>query len=76
MRKVLGQYKHTLHYYDDILVYTCSLEEYIQDLSLVLDSLRQNGLTAKPSKTEIAFEKLTFLGHRIMVDTLNQRLLI
>lgn len=65
MRKVLGHHKHTLYYYDDILVYSCSLDEHIHDLSRVLCSLRQHGLTAKPSKTEIAFEKLTYLGHRI-----------
>lgn len=31
----------------------------------VLDSLRQHGLTAKPSKTEVAFDKLIFLRHKV-----------
>ncbi|BFZ02581.1 hypothetical protein BsWGS_05620 [Bradybaena similaris] len=65
MRKVLGHHKHTLHYFDDILVYSANIDEHLSDLSLVLDSLKQHGLTAKPSKTEVAFTKLTYLGHRI-----------
>ncbi|BFZ24546.1 hypothetical protein BsWGS_27585 [Bradybaena similaris] len=65
MRKVLGHLPNVLHYYDDILIFSNNYEPHLQDLTRVLESLRQHGLTAKPSKTEIGFEKLTYLGHKV-----------
>lgn len=40
------------HHNGDILIYSCSFHEQASDLTKVLDNLRQNNLTAKPSKTE------------------------
>lgn len=54
-----------LHYFDAILIYSQTFEEHLTDLTRVLDSLRLHGLTAKSSRTELAFDKLAFLGHRV-----------
>ncbi|BFZ17096.1 hypothetical protein BsWGS_20136 [Bradybaena similaris] len=65
MRHIFKGHKNLLHYYDDILIYSTTFEEHTSSLISVLESLRRNGLTAKPSKTEVAFDKLIFLGHRV-----------
>lgn len=65
MRRVLNYYRSVLNYFDDILIYSQTFEEHLTDLTRVLDRLRLHGLTAKPSKTELAYDKLTFLGHKL-----------
>ena len=65
MRSLLRGINHVDNYIDDILIHTPSFEEHIQTLNEVLKRLRMAGLTAKPSKCMICFEKLEFLGHVI-----------
>ena len=50
-------------YIDDILIYSKTWEEHLKHLRAVLERLRQNKLTAKPSKCVWAAEKLDYLGH-------------
>lgn len=65
MRQIFKGQKNLLHYYDDILIYSTTFEEHTSSLISALESLRKSCLTAKPSKTEVAFDKLIFLGHKI-----------
>lgn len=59
------RYKFVLPYFDDLLIYSSNIEEHIKHLSIVLDRLRNAGLTANPEKSIFAMSRLRFLGHII-----------
>ena len=50
-------------YIDDVIVHSKTWEEHLVHLRIVLERLRKNGLTAKPSKCEWGASSLTYLGH-------------
>ncbi|GBG92982.1 hypothetical protein CBR_g58030 [Chara braunii] len=60
---ILEQY--VLVYLDDILVYSCTLEEHIRHLRVVLDRLHKHRFYAKLSKCCFAQHKVDFLGHYV-----------
>lgn len=58
------------NFIDDIMIATYTWEEHIQVLKATLDRLEECGLTAKPSKCYLGFEKLSFLGHIVGQGTI------
>ena len=50
-------------YIDDIIIFSDSWEEHLEHIRLVVEKLRQAGLTAKPSKCCWGIASLTYLGH-------------
>ena len=52
-------------YMDDLLCYSPSLEQHLQDVREVLAILRQEKLYVKASKCEFGRRELGFLGHRV-----------
>ncbi|KAJ1703813.1 hypothetical protein LUZ63_003592 [Rhynchospora breviuscula] len=54
-----------LVFFDDILVYSQSMEEHKEHLSLTLELLSKNQLFAKMSKCEFGLEEIEYLGHII-----------
>lgn len=65
MRRVLEGIAHVEHYIDDILVATDTWEEHLQVLETLFQRLRAANLTVKPTKCEIGFEAVSFLGHKL-----------
>lgn len=67
MNEIFGPYlrRFILVFFDDILVYSRTLEEYQIHLSTVLQLLRQNKLFAKMSKCDFAQPQIDYLGHII-----------
>jgi hypothetical protein len=67
INKVFMEYldKFVMVFIDDILVYSSSEEEHEEQLSLVLQKLRDHKLYAKMSKCEFWMEQVAFLGHII-----------
>nr|GEV28394.1 hypothetical protein [Tanacetum cinerariifolium] len=57
--------RFVLVFFDDILVYSPTLETHVRHLELVLQVLRQNTLYAKQSKCVFKTEKVEYLGHVI-----------
>lgn len=57
--------KSVLIFFDDILVYSSSLEQHICHLRDVFDLMRQHSLFAKKSKCSFAVDKVEYLGHYI-----------
>jgi hypothetical protein len=70
MNKVLAEVlrKYALVFFDDIIIYSKSLEEHKVHLAHVLQLLKQNNLFAKMSKCEFAKDKVEYLGHIISVE--------
>ncbi|KAJ3691747.1 hypothetical protein LUZ61_020911 [Rhynchospora tenuis] len=57
--------KFVLVFFDDILVYSASVQEHVQHLELTLQLLQQNQLYAKLSKCAIGTDQVEYLGHII-----------
>ncbi|GJX44857.1 ty3-gypsy retrotransposon protein [Tanacetum coccineum] len=57
--------KFTLVFFDDILVYSKTVEEHCVHLQQVLELMRHNKLFAKQSKCTFAVNKVEYLGHVI-----------
>ena len=55
-------------FFDNILIYSRTLEEHLQHLDEVLGLLEENFLFAKESKCEFGFTKIPYLGHVIRVE--------
>jgi len=54
-----------LVYLDDIIVFSRTMEEHFERLTLVLDRILKSGLKIKPSKTHLLQRSVDFLGHRV-----------
>ena len=66
MDKVLrGHHEYAAAYLDDIIIHSESWEDHIKHITVVLNSLRKAGLTAKPSKCQFGRDECVYLGHRV-----------
>ena len=65
MRKVLQGITNVDSYIDDVLVFTKTWSEHVHSVQQVLTRLREVGLTIKPKKCFIGFDKLDYIGHEI-----------
>ena len=65
MNRLLGHRSDVVFFFDDVTIFHCNWDEHITALYEVFDIFRSNNLTIKPSKTEIAFHEIQFLGHMI-----------
>lgn len=63
IRKVFAGMENVETFLDDILIHSKTWKEHCQTVNVVLDKLRQAGLTARPSKCEIGKTNLEYLGH-------------
>jgi len=52
-------------YMDDLVLYSNTFNDHKKQLREVLDILRQNGFSANPTKTEIAFQEVDYLGFKV-----------
>jgi len=65
IRMVTADIENIHVYMDDILIATSTWEEHLNTLQLLLKSLSNHGLRAKPSKCEFGFDNLQYLGHQL-----------
>ncbi|GKE03747.1 transposon Tf2-6 polyprotein [Tanacetum coccineum] len=70
MNEVFQPYlrKFTLVFFDDILVYSSTMDEHVQHLSTILETMRQNTLFAKKSKCVFGTSHVEYLGHVIYAE--------
>jgi len=61
LRAFIGRF--VVVYFDDIFVYSKSLDEHIDHLHCVLDVLRKEKLYANVKKCSFCLDKVVFLGH-------------
>ncbi|KAL5803342.1 hypothetical protein ACOSQ4_031647 [Xanthoceras sorbifolium] len=60
--------KFVLVFFDDILVYSRTMEEHLSHLEIVLEILGQHQFYIKMSKCEFVKEELEYLGHFISMN--------
>lgn len=72
MRKLLSTTSLTdVHnFIDDILIASETWEEHVLAVRIVLERLREVGLTVKPSKCYMGHQEISFLGHHIGQGTI------
>jgi transposase InsO family protein len=65
--QVLGDLKWKICavYFDDIIIFSRTLDEHLEHIRLVLSRLKDAGLTINPKKVQLCRQKLKFLGHVI-----------
>lgn len=54
-----------LIFFDDILIYSSSMEQHMEHLQTILKIMRQSTLFAKRSKCAFATKRVKYLGHDI-----------
>ena len=70
MRKLHLEQLGAVSWFDDILLGTPDWNSHPQAVSHLLQRLRDNGLTARPTKLQTGFTELEFLGHLVSHGTL------
>jgi hypothetical protein len=70
MNATFGKYmrKFVLIFMDDILAFNSSLEEHLEHLRLVFQTLKDNQLFLKFKKCTFAQHQISYLGHIISAD--------
>lgn len=52
-------------YLDDVIIYSDTWAEHVQWVAMVLESLRQAGLTANPKKCAVGQREVQYLGYHM-----------
>ena len=68
MNFILMDTTHAMVYIDDIIVFSETFEEHLEDLREVLDRLLQANMKIKPTKCEFAKRQVKFLGHQVSAE--------
>src|SRR5438045_1295527 len=63
LRKYIG--KFCAVYQDDIAIFSNSVEEHKQHVHLILQALRNHGITASSEKSTLFADRIEFLGHYV-----------
>ena len=68
--KVLGGLIHHICelYIDDVIVYADTYEQYVENLTKVLDRFREYGITISPKKCKFLVDKIEYVGYEINKD--------
>ena len=60
-----GAGEYSAAYLDDLVVFSNSWPEHLEHLCVVLQRLREAGLTEKPTKCQIAMNQCVYLRHKV-----------
>ncbi|XP_049514006.1 uncharacterized protein LOC125941102 [Dermacentor silvarum] len=63
MRKLVEGLPNIHHYFDDVLIATETSEEHVNVLQSFLERVERAGLTVRPTKSQVGFTSVSFLGH-------------
>src|SRR6266540_735126 len=72
MNKILRPYigKFVEVYLDDVIIHSRTKDEHIKHVRAVLQKIREANLKLKPSKCKWFEQKLTFVEHKIGIDSI------
>ena len=69
MRKLLDNAAGLENYLDDVLAYSKTWPEHMETLKYFFSRVRETNLALRPSKCQIGYGTLDFLGHRVIEDS-------
>ena len=55
----------TLVYIYDVVVYSCTFEDYLKHVDQVLKVIADSGLTLSPPKCHLGYQSIIVLGHKV-----------
>lgn len=62
----LADFRHFLSvYYDDLIIYSSTLDEHIDHINALLTRFKKLGLTINPDKIQLGMTRLKILGHLV-----------
>lgn len=67
---VNAKYEFAMAYMDDVVVFSRTFEEHLEHLTIVLERMRNAGLTINPGKVKLAEPKINLLGFVVDSGTL------
>src|SRR5260221_2285509 len=70
MRKLLYKSRGLDNYLDDVLAHSTGWTEHLQDLEDFFLRIQQANLSLRPTKCQIGYQTIDFLGHRITEDSI------
>lgn len=76
MRMLFSKTENVRTFVDDVLIFTAGWDDHMKKLKEVFDILSRAGLTARPTKCEIGYYHIEYLGHQVgegMSKPLNDR---
>lgn len=77
MNEVLLPYLQTfVLVFDDILIYSSSLEDHLTNLEIVLELLKENQLVANFKKCQFTVERIEYLGDIILAEGVTTELIV
>lgn len=65
MRKLLQCIENVENFIDDVIIFTDTFEEHLITLKVVFEWIRAAGLTGRPNKCFIGFDKIDCLGRLV-----------
>ena len=65
MRKLLNGMTGVANYVDDVIVYSTTWEEHMVSLRELFNRVKEASLTMKPSKCNVAYSQVNFVGHKV-----------
>ena len=65
MRKLLKNVPNSDSFVDDVLIHTNNWRDHMETLRMLFTEVRKNDLTMRPSKCQIGYAALDFVGHRV-----------
>lgn len=65
MRMLLSRTENVRTFVDDVLIFTTSWDDHVKKLQEVFEILSSAGLTARPTKCEIGYYHIEYLGHQV-----------
>src|SRR5260221_6131889 len=70
MRKLLYKSNGLDNYLDDVLAHSAGWTEHLQDLEDFFLRIQKANLSLRPTKCQIGYQTIDFLGHRITEDSI------
>ena len=65
MSLLLDHRYDTVYFFEDVTIFNQSWTSHIQSIKEVFTIFKENNLTIRPTKTEVGFSNITFLGHEV-----------
>src|SRR5260221_8716903 len=70
MRKLLCKSRGFDNYLDDVLTHSAGMTEHLKDLEDFFLRIQKANLSLRPTKCQIGYQTIDFLGHRITEDSI------
>ncbi|XP_041939766.1 uncharacterized protein LOC121700694 [Alosa sapidissima] len=70
MQRCLGEFlnESLLIYLDDVIIYSSSFDQHLQDLDRVFQRLQDHGLKLQPRKCRLFQKRVSYLGHIVSAE--------